>query len=134
MRSLIDKVFPVNVVAVRTHRSPMLNLIPGLKRVDQHTLNATIYDLAGGVRSGCCHKPAFPVEYLSLMAFHKILHLSSISPGIEDQMIEQVMRSLNELGAPDVQWLSDWHLIAFLGTCGLLSEDDTKVLVRIATA
>ena len=48
------------------------------------------------------------------------------------------MRSLNELAAPDVQvsqkdanayrrldlakWLSDWHLIAFLGTCGLLSE------------
>lgn len=48
------------------------------------------------------------------------------------------MRSLNELSAPDVQasqkdanthrrlelakWLSDWHLIAFLGTCGLLSE------------
>ena len=48
------------------------------------------------------------------------------------------MRSLNEFGAPDVQvsrqddnayrrlelakWLSDWHLIAFLGTSGLLSE------------
>lgn len=51
------------------------------------------------------------------------------------------MRSLNELGAPDVQpsrqissdgdahrrlelakWLSDWHLVAFLGACGLLSE------------
>jgi nuclear protein localization family protein 4 len=55
------------------------------------------------------------------------------------------MHSLNELGAPDVlptsrqrssssggseahrrlelaKWLSDWHLVAFLGTCGLLSE------------
>lgn len=49
------------------------------------------------------------------------------------------MRSLNELGAPDVptsgggggdahrrlelaKWLSDWHLVTFLGTCGLLSE------------
>lgn len=52
------------------------------------------------------------------------------------------MRSLNELGAPDVQpsrrdagdgvnahrrlelakWLSDWHLLSFLGTTGLLSE------------
>jgi nuclear protein localization family protein 4 len=48
------------------------------------------------------------------------------------------MRSLNDLGAPDVQvsqqdadahrrlelakWLSDWHLVAFLGTSGLLSE------------
>jgi hypothetical protein len=63
-------------------------------------------------------------------------------PEIEDQTIEQVMRSLNELGAPDVQpsrqdagdgdnahrrlelakWLSDWHLLSFLGTSGLLSE------------
>jgi hypothetical protein len=52
------------------------------------------------------------------------------------------MRSLSELGAPDVQssrkdpgdagdahrrlelakWLSDWHVLFFLGTCGLLSE------------
>jgi len=47
------------------------------------------------------------------------------------------MRSLNELGAPDIptsgggdahrrlelaKWLSDWHLVTFLGTCGLLSE------------
>jgi len=62
-------------------------------------------------------------------------------PELGDQSIEQVMHSLNELGAPDVQlsrqdsggtnahrrleltkWLSDWHLLAFLGTCGLLSE------------
>ena len=52
------------------------------------------------------------------------------------------MRSLSELGAPDVQpsrrdpgdasdahrrlelakWLSDWHLLSFLSACGLLSE------------
>jgi len=63
------------------------------------------------------------------------------------------MRSLNELGAPDVQpsrqssgdgdahrrlelakWLSDWHLVAFLGACGLLSEADAKVLIRVATS
>jgi nuclear protein localization family protein 4 len=62
-------------------------------------------------------------------------------PEVEQQSIEKVMRSLNELGAPDVQssqrgagagdahrrielakWLSDWHLVVFLGTCGLLSE------------
>jgi hypothetical protein len=64
-------------------------------------------------------------------------------PGLEEQSIERVMRSLNELGAPDLststsrqggggggshrrlelaKWLSDWHLVAFLGTCGLLSE------------
>ena len=82
------------------------------------------------------------------------------------------MRSLNELGAPDIptsgggdahrrlelaKWLSDWHLVTFLGTCGLLSEvskprvrilvffpyfahfrmfcqADSKVLIRVATA
>jgi len=63
------------------------------------------------------------------------------------------MRSLNELGAPDVQpsrqdegdgsnahrrlelakWLSDWHLLSFLGTSGLLSEADAKVFIRVAT-
>jgi len=50
------------------------------------------------------------------------------------------MNSLNELGAPDIptsgggsggdahrrlelaKWLSDWHLVTFLATCGLLSE------------
>ena len=57
------------------------------------------------------------------------------------------MRSLNELGAPDVQpsrqdagdggnahrrlelakWLSDWHLLSFLGTSGLLSEVTKKI-------
>jgi len=55
------------------------------------------------------------------------------------------MRSLNELGAPDIptsgggdahrrlelaKWLSDWHLVTFLGTCGLLSEV-SKPRVRI---
>ena len=50
------------------------------------------------------------------------------------------MSSLNELGAPDIptsgggsggdahrrlelaKWLSDWHIVTFLATCGLLSE------------
>ena len=89
------------------------------------------------------------------------------------------MSSLNELGAPDIptsggssgdahrrlelaKWLSDWHLVTFLATCGLLSEvsnrpsfpvlscgfffplssltfecfvqADSKVLIRVATA
>ncbi|KAI0257339.1 polyubiquitin-tagged protein recognition complex Npl4 component [Lactifluus subvellereus] len=106
-------------------------------------------------------KPAFPVEYLLVNVTHgfpqnpsplfRSNHFTIENRfGVEDQTIEQVMRSLNELGAPDVQvskrggdahrrlelakWLSDWHLVAFLGTCGLLSEDDTKVLVRVASA
>lgn len=61
-------------------------------------------------------------------------------PGLENQRIEDVMSVLSRLGAPDItvsrhstggdthklvelaKWLSDWHLIAFLGTTGLFSE------------
>lgn len=58
--------------------------------------------------------------------------------GLEDQTIEQVLHQLNDLHAPDVQdsrhdrdshrrlqlarYLSDWHLVSFLGTSGLFSE------------
>jgi nuclear protein localization protein 4 homolog len=60
-------------------------------------------------------------------------------PGIEDQSIGSVLSALNALGAPDIQdsqaappgtahkrlelakWLSDWHLLAFLGTTQLVS-------------
>ncbi|KAH9178915.1 polyubiquitin-tagged protein recognition complex Npl4 component [Lactarius sanguifluus] len=106
-------------------------------------------------------KPAFPVEYLLVNVTHGFpqnpspafrSHQFAIEnrPGLEDQSIEQVMRSLNELGAPDVQvsrqdanthrrlelakWLSDWHLVAFLGNSGLLSETDIIVFLRVATA
>lgn len=61
-------------------------------------------------------------------------------PGLENQKIEDVLSALTTLGAPDLassrqnsasdkskrielaKWLSDWHLIAFLGTTGLFSE------------
>ncbi|KAI9511784.1 polyubiquitin-tagged protein recognition complex Npl4 component [Russula earlei] len=116
-------------------------------------------------------KPAFPVEYLLVNVTHgfpqnpsPVLRSHNFAienrPGLEEQSIEQVMRSLNELGALDVQpsqrgpsrsrggvddddrhsrlelanWLRDWHLVAFLGTCGLFSEHDAKVLIRVATA
>jgi nuclear protein localization family protein 4 len=61
-------------------------------------------------------------------------------PGLENQRIEDVLSMISQLGAPDIhvsrhsagddthkrvelaKWLSDWHLIAFLGTTGLFSE------------
>jgi nuclear protein localization family protein 4 len=61
-------------------------------------------------------------------------------PGWENQRIEDVLSSLAQLGATDIpvshhstgedmhkrvelaKWLSDWHLISFLGTTGLFSE------------
>jgi hypothetical protein len=58
-------------------------------------------------------------------------------PGIEDQRVEQVVLALAKLDAPNIdskslkrdtrktielaRWLSDWHLIVFLGTTQLLS-------------
>jgi len=106
-------------------------------------------------------KPAFPVEYLLVNVTHGFpqnpspafrSHHFAIEnrPGLENQSIEQVMRSLNEHGAPDVQvsrqdanahrrlelakWLSDWHLVTFLGNSGLLSEADIIVFMHVATA
>lgn len=71
--------------------------------------------------------------------FHSTLFHIENRPGLEDQRVEQVMSTLAHLGAPDIQdcrhakpgeaykrielakWLSDWHLIAFLGTTQLFS-------------
>ncbi|KAI0029157.1 polyubiquitin-tagged protein recognition complex Npl4 component [Vararia minispora EC-137] len=106
-------------------------------------------------------KPAFPVEYLLVNVTNGFPQNSAPiirsqqfpienRPGLEDQSIELVLRRLNELHAPDVgksdadrdahrrlelaKWLSDWHLIAFLGTSGLFSEADMQVLARVASA
>ncbi|KAI0052906.1 polyubiquitin-tagged protein recognition complex Npl4 component [Auriscalpium vulgare] len=106
-------------------------------------------------------KPAFPVEYLLVNVTHgfpqnpsTLFHSHQFAienrMGIEDQRIERVLEKLNQLHAPDVQasahdtdthrrlelakWLSDWHLVTFLGTSGLFSEDDMKTLVRVASA
>lgn len=94
-------------------------------------------------------------------------------PGLENQEIQNVLQSLSKIGAPNVQnskegsaedavirhelekYLSDWHLIAFLGTTQLFSEvrilmlmssmsfmwliiyprhqNDMKILVRLAS-
>ena len=69
-------------------------------------------------------------------------------PGMENQRVEDVLSSLSQLGAPDIRvsrhsgsddshkrmglakWLSDWHLIAFLGTTGLFSVVRAKHLKR----
>jgi nuclear protein localization family protein 4 len=61
-------------------------------------------------------------------------------PGLEDGTIQKVIAELGRLRAPELepsthstaddahrrlqlaQWFSDWHLLAFLGTTGLVSE------------
>ncbi|THH01499.1 hypothetical protein EW026_g1189 [Hermanssonia centrifuga] len=94
-------------------------------------------------------KPCFPVEYLMVNVSHgfpqnpsPLFRSSKFNienrPGLEDQRIEGVMRELSRLKAPDIHpsfhggdpqqraelanWLSDWHLIAFLGTTQLISQ------------
>ena len=32
------------------------------------------------------------------------------------------------------KWLSDWHLLSFLGSCGLVSEADMQVFVKVGSA
>ena len=72
--------------------------------------------------------------------FHSTEFSIENRPGLEDQSIEKVLHALHRLGAPDIlpsthstggdshkrielaKWLSDWHLIAFLGTTGLIPE------------
>ncbi|KAI0374534.1 polyubiquitin-tagged protein recognition complex Npl4 component [Pilatotrama ljubarskyi] len=106
-------------------------------------------------------KPCFPVEYLLVNVTHgfpqnpsplfrSVQYKIENRPGLEDQSIEDVLRQLAQIEAYDVpesahggelqkrqslaRFISDWHLIAFLGTTGLISENDVRVLMRTATA
>ncbi|TBU39546.1 polyubiquitin-tagged protein recognition complex Npl4 component [Dichomitus squalens] len=106
-------------------------------------------------------KPCFPVEYLLVNVSHGFPQNPSPlfrstqykienRPGLEDQSIESVLHRLAEIDAYDVhessqggdrqkrktlaRFLSDWHLVAFLGTTGLVSANDMQVIIRTATA
>ncbi|KAI0768630.1 polyubiquitin-tagged protein recognition complex Npl4 component [Trametes elegans] len=106
-------------------------------------------------------KPCFPVEYLLVNVSHgfpqnpsplfrSVKYKIENRPGLEDQSAEDVLRQLAQAEAYDVpesthggdlqkrqalaRFLSDWHLIAFLGTTGLINENDLRVLIRTATA
>jgi len=104
-------------------------------------------------------KPAFPVEYLLVNVSHGFPQNPSPlfrstkynienRPGLQDQSIEKVIGELAKLDAPDVtsgtndgrkrvalaEWLSDWHLIAFLGTTQLFCVDDMNTLIRTASS
>ncbi|KAG6889380.1 hypothetical protein C0995_001445 [Termitomyces sp. Mi166 len=104
-------------------------------------------------------KPCFPVEYLMLNVTHGFPQNPSPvfkstqfkienRPGLEDQSVENVMSTLSSLDAPNIPesrfakpgefhkrkelatYLSDWHLVAFLGSSQLLSPEDMKVLMQ----
>ncbi|KAG6869146.1 hypothetical protein C0993_012245 [Termitomyces sp. T159_Od127] len=104
-------------------------------------------------------KPCFPVEYLMVNVTHGFPQNPSPifkstrfkienRPGLEDQSVEQVLSTLLSLDAPDIlesrfakpgefykkkelaTYLSDWHLVAFLGSSQLFSPEDMKVLIQ----
>jgi nuclear protein localization family protein 4 len=109
-------------------------------------------------------KPCFPVEYLLVNVSHgfpqnpsPLFRSTKFSienrPGLENQRVEDILSALSQLGAPDIpvsrrsgvnddthkrvslaKWLSDWHLLAFLGTTGLFSENDMRVLMQTASS
>ncbi|KAG8881831.1 nuclear protein localization protein 4, partial [Tulasnella sp. 403] len=99
-------------------------------------------------------KPCFPVEYLLVTLTHGfptspspvfLSHSFPVEnrPGIDRQAISQVISALSELKAPEIQpgqtgdkakevvkYLSDWHLLAFIGTMGVLGNNDVKVVAK----
>ncbi|KAF5311980.1 hypothetical protein D9619_003407 [Psilocybe cf. subviscida] len=103
-------------------------------------------------------KPCFPVEYLLVNVTHGFPQNPSPAfrstkfaienrPGLENQSLERAMSDLRTLEAPSLhpggesykkielaKWLSDWHLVAFLGTTGLFSPEDIKIIMRTVSS
>ncbi|KZT52815.1 polyubiquitin-tagged protein recognition complex, Npl4 component [Calocera cornea HHB12733] len=107
-------------------------------------------------------KPSFPVEYLLVNVTHGFptnpspAFISTAFPienrqGIENQDISKVVSELSRLGANAVlsprdartnpakaqqiiAYLSDWHLLCFLGTVGILPPEDMRVIAAAVTA
>ncbi|KAF8641129.1 hypothetical protein AX17_000771 [Amanita inopinata Kibby_2008] len=108
-------------------------------------------------------KPCFPLEFLIVNVTHgfpqnpaPLFRSTQFSienrPGLEDQNFEQVFKALARLEAPSIEcsqiaqdglahkrralaeWLSDWHLLAFLETTHLISTEDMRTIMRIASS
>ncbi|EKM60763.1 uncharacterized protein PHACADRAFT_246881 [Phanerochaete carnosa HHB-10118-sp] len=103
-------------------------------------------------------KPAFPVEYLMVNVSHgfpqdpkplfQSAKLIENRPGLEDQSTGRLVKDLASIRAPDLlpgegmtqqrrelaAWLSDWHLVSFLGTTQLVSQEDMKTFLRAASS
>lgn len=91
-------------------------------------------------------KPTFPIEYLIVNVSHGfptapaprfLSHEFSVEnrPGLHDQDFTAFLRGVARTQSADelIRMLSDWHLLAFLGTTGLLGDDDMDALVHVAT-
>ncbi|WFD42362.1 nuclear protein localization protein 4 [Malassezia psittaci] len=104
-------------------------------------------------------KPTFPVEYLIVNTTHGFPTASNPRflsesfpienrPGLHDQDLSLICRELAQY-QPDfssssdpslslesrqslVRYLSDWHMLAFLGQTGILNDDEMKALCTVA--
>ncbi|WFD34001.1 nuclear protein localization protein 4 [Malassezia cuniculi] len=92
-------------------------------------------------------KPTFPIEYLIVNVSHGfpntpsprfLSHSFNVEnrPGLHDQELGTFLRGVNAAQSAQelIHLLSDWHLVAFLGTTGLLGEEDVQALARVATS
>lgn len=81
--------------------------------------------------------------------FHSTKFHIENRPGLEDQSVEGVIKELAKLNTPEItpgnggdlskkralaEWISDWHLVAFLATTQLLSPGDTETLLEVASS
>jgi nuclear protein localization family protein 4 len=138
---------------------------PGILRVKEEDASRYVPDVffryknEYGLEVKKSAKPCFPVEYLLVNVTHgfpqnpsPLFRSAAFNienrPGLEDQRVEDVMKALARLDAPNIydtrhgkdnnpqkraelaKWLSDWHLIAFLGTTQLFSQEDMKLLIH----
>ena len=104
-------------------------------------------------------KPVFPVEYLIVNVTHGfptaptprfLSHKFPVEnrPGLHDQDLGKLLGDLAvqlgdaellpgggspQLRAELVRFLSDWHMLAFLGHAGILDDGDMAALARVAT-
>lgn len=96
--------------------------------------------------------PTFPVEYLLTTSTHGfptdpsprfLSHAFAIEnrPGLHDQSLDDVWRAMHAFLPLEsdtqrtdlMQWLSDWHLLAFLGQSGFLSDEEMQWACDVAT-
>lgn len=137
---------------------------PGIVRVKEEEEGRYVPDVfyrfknEYGIEVKQSAKPCFPVEYLIVTLSHGFPTAPSPAflstsfsienrPGIEEQDVSSIIADLGRLKAGEVtlgqggtrtkellKYLSDWHLLAYLGAVGLLGQDDLKVLAKIVTS
>ncbi|KIO29751.1 hypothetical protein M407DRAFT_242506 [Tulasnella calospora MUT 4182] len=134
---------------------------PGIVRVKEEEEGRYVPDVfyrfknEYGIEVKQSAKPCFPVEYLIVTsrlpdaspAFLSTSLSIENRPRIEEQYVSSIIADLGRLKAGEVTLgqggartkevlrnLSDWHLLAYLGTVGLLGTDDLKVLVKTVTS